>query len=115
MGVGRALKENNPRIKIVCAHPMKGHYIQGLKNMGEAIVPSIYDPSLIDEILMVETEVAYEMAREIVKQEGIFVGMSNGAAMYESIEVPKYSLVIHFPRIPRGHGVDKMTKITQFN
>jgi len=61
MGVGRALKENNPRIKIVCAHPVKGHYIQGLKNMDEAIVPSIYDPSLIDETLMVETEVAYEM------------------------------------------------------
>jgi cysteine synthase B len=45
MGVGKALKEHNPQIKIVCAHPVKGHYIQGLKNMEEAIVPSIYDPS----------------------------------------------------------------------
>ncbi len=44
MGVGKALKENNPAIKIVCAHPVKGHYIQGLKSMAEAIVPAIYDP-----------------------------------------------------------------------
>ena len=89
MGVGKALKENNPKIKIVCAHPVKGHYIQGLKNMEEAIVPSIYEPSEIDETIMVETEDAYEMARQIIKKEGIFVGMSSGAAMYAAIEVAK--------------------------
>lgn len=89
MGVGKALKENNPRIKIVCAHPVKGHYIQGLKNMEEAIVPSIYEPSEIDETIMVETEIAYEMSRQIIKKEGIFVGMSSGAAMYAAIEVAK--------------------------
>jgi cysteine synthase B len=89
MGVGKALKENNPKIKIVCAHPVKGHYIQGLKNMEEAIVPSIYDPSEIDETIMVETETAFAMTRKIVKKEGIFVGMSSGAAMYAAIEVAK--------------------------
>jgi len=89
MGVGKALRENNPKIKIVCAHPVKGHYIQGLKNMEEAIVPSIYDPSKIDETIMVETEAAYEMTRQIIKKEGIFVGMSSGAAMYAAIEVAK--------------------------
>jgi cysteine synthase B len=87
MGVGKALRENNPKIKIVCAHPVKGHYIQGLKNMEEAIVPSIYDPSKIDETIMVETEAAYEMTRQIIKKEGIFVGMSSGAAMYAAIKV----------------------------
>jgi S-sulfo-L-cysteine synthase (O-acetyl-L-serine-dependent) len=87
MGVGRVLKEHNPQIKIVCAHPVKGHYIQGLKNMEEAIVPSIYDPSQIDITIMVETEVAYEMTRQIVSKEGIFVGMSSGAAMYATIQV----------------------------
>jgi len=87
MGVGQALKENNPRIKIVCAHPVKGHYIQGLKNMEEAIVPSIYNPSKIDETIMVETEVAYETAREIIRKEGIFVGMSSGAAMYAALKI----------------------------
>jgi len=89
MGVGMALKEHNPNIKIVCAHPVKGHYIQGLKNMEEAIVPAIYDPSKIDITIMVETEIAYETARQIVKKEGIFVGMSSGAAMYAACETAK--------------------------
>jgi len=87
MGVGKGLKENDPRIKIVCAHPVKGHYIQGLKNMEEAIVPAIYDPSAIDETVMVETEDALKTARQIIRKEGIFVGMSSGAAMYAAIEI----------------------------
>jgi len=89
MGVGKALKEHNPAIKVVSAHPVKGHYIQGLKNMEEAIVPSIYDPSAIDITIMVETEAAYEMTRQIVAKEGIFVGMSSGAAMFAAIEIAK--------------------------
>jgi len=101
MGVGAALKENDPRIKIVCAHPVKGHYIQGLKNMEEAIVPALYDPSRIDETIMVETEDAYEMTREIIKKEGIFVGMSSGAAMYAAIKIAKKikkgNIVVIFP------------------
>ena len=87
MGVGRTLKERNPQIKTVCAHPVKGHYIQGLKNMEEAIVPSIYEPSEIDVTIMVETEDAYEMARQIVINEEIFVGMSSGAAMYATVKI----------------------------
>jgi cysteine synthase B len=101
MGVGKVLKEHNPQIKIVCAHPVKGHYIQGLKNMEEAIVPSIYDPSQIDITIMVETEVAYEMTRQIVSHEGIFVGMSSGAAMYATVQVAKKiesgTIVVIFP------------------
>lgn len=89
MGVGQALRENNPAVKIVCAHPVKGHYIQGLKNMEEAIVPSIYDPSQINETVMVETEDAFEMTRQIVKYEGLFVGMSSGAALLAAIEVAR--------------------------
>ncbi len=89
MGVGKALREHNPDIKIVSAHPVRGHYIQGLKNMEEAIVPAIYDPNQIDITIMVETEVAYEMTRQIVKHEGIFVGMSSGAAMYAALEMAK--------------------------
>jgi len=89
MGVGKFLKEMNPNIKIVSAHPVQGHYIQGLKNMKEAIVPAIYDPTKIDETIMVETEAAYEMAREIAKKEGIFVGMSSGAAMFAALEIAK--------------------------
>jgi cysteine synthase B len=87
MGVGKALKENNPNIKIVCAHPVEGHYIQGLKNMKEAIVPELYDPSKIDITYMIETEQAYAMAREIIKKEGVFVGMSSGAAMLAAVKL----------------------------
>ncbi|MFC1990770.1 PLP-dependent cysteine synthase family protein [Chloroflexota bacterium] len=101
MGVGKVLKEYNPKIKLVCAHPVKGHYIQGLKNMQEAIVPSIYDPAQIDVTIMVETEDAYEMTRQIVRNEGIFVGMSSGAAMYATIEIAKQvesgTIVVIFP------------------
>ncbi|MDY0099843.1 MAG: cysteine synthase family protein [Bacteroidales bacterium] len=101
MGVGRALKENDPRIRIVCAHPVRGHYIQGLKNMEEAIVPSIFDPSMIDETIMVETEEAYRMSRLIIQKEGIFVGMSSGAAMYAAYEIARKikngNIVVIFP------------------
>lgn len=81
MGVSKYLKEYNPEIKIVCAYPEKGHYIQGLKNMDEAIVPAIYDKNQIDEFINIESEEAFLMARKIAKFEGIFVGMSSGVAM----------------------------------
>ena len=101
MGVGKALKENNPKIKIVEAHPVKGHYIQGLKNMEEAIVPSIYNPSIIDETIMIQTEDAFEMASQIIEKEGIFVGTSSGAALYAAIEIAKKikfgRIVVIFP------------------
>jgi len=87
MGVGMKLKSLNPDIKIVEAHPVKGHYIQGLKNMEEAIVPELYDTSQIDASIMIETEEAYEMARRIVVEEGMFVGMSSGAAMIAALRV----------------------------
>lgn len=87
MGVAKRLKELNPNIEIIEAHPEKGHYIQGLKNMEEAIVPAIYDKSLVTKSIMIESEQAFEVAREIVKKEGIFVGMSSGAAMLAALKV----------------------------
>lgn len=89
MGVGKVLKEYNPNIKIICAEPVEGHYIQGLKNMNEAIIPSIYDKSKIDETIMVETQAAFDMSRRIAMTEGIFCGMSSGAALYAAIELSK--------------------------
>lgn len=89
MGVGMGLKAKNRGIKIVEAHPVLGHYIQGLKNMQEAIVPEIYDPDQIDVRVMIESEDAFAMARTIVAREGIFVGMSSGAAMVAALECIK--------------------------
>ncbi len=102
MGISRFLKALKPEIKIVCAHPVRGHYIQGLKNMDEAIVPEIYDPSKIDIQEMVSSEEAIDMARQIIKKEGIFVGMSSGAAMLAALRTaesaPKGSnIVVVFP------------------
>ena len=89
MGISRYLKKKYPAIKIVSAEPTKGHYIQGLKNMEEAIIPAIYDRKHLDNIIMVETEAAFDMARQVAKNEGIFCGMSSGAAMFASLEVAK--------------------------
>jgi len=101
MGVGKYLKEFNSNIKVICAHPTKGHYIQGLKNMEEAIVPSIYNPSLIDEQIYIETEDAFKITRLLAKKEGVFVGMSSGAAMLAAIKtaekVDQGTMVVIFP------------------
>ncbi|HNX14763.1 MAG TPA: cysteine synthase family protein [Oscillospiraceae bacterium] len=89
MGVGMGLKSKNPAIRIVEAQPVRGHYIQGLKNMQEAIVPEIYDSTKIDKSVMIESEAAFAMSRSIVREEGIFVGMSSGAAMLAALECIK--------------------------
>ena len=81
MGVSRFLRIMKPDIKVICAHPTRGHYIQGLKNMEESIVPDIYDESLIDRQEMIDSDEAIDMARQIIAREGIFAGMSSGAAM----------------------------------
>jgi len=101
MGISEALKKLNPEIKIVCAYPERGHYIQGLKNMEEAIVPAIYDKRKIDDFIIVESEEAFFMARELARKEGIFVGMSSGAAMVAAKElsrkIKKGKIVTIFP------------------
>lgn len=101
MGISKFLKRCNPAIKIVSAHPIKGHYIQGLKNMEEAIVPAIYNPESIDIQVMVESEEAIAMARQIIAKEGIFAGMSSGAAMIAALrtaeQIDKGNIVVIFP------------------
>jgi cysteine synthase B len=101
MGLSRFLKGMKPSIKVVCAHPHKGHYIQGLKNMEEAIVPEIYDPSKIDVHEMVDSEEAIAMARELIAKEGIFAGMSSGAAMLAAVrtaeKIESGNIVVLFP------------------
>ena len=101
MGVGMGLREKNPDIEIIEAHPVRGHYIQGLKNMEEAIVPELYNESEISKSVMIESEDAFEMSRRIVHEEGIFVGMSSGAAMLAALrvieEIDSGLMVVIFP------------------
>ncbi|MDY0191304.1 MAG: cysteine synthase family protein [Desulfuromonas sp.] len=87
MGTGRALKEFDPRIRIIGVEPTLGHKIQGLKNMQEAIVPPVFDPTRMDDKIVVEDEEAFDCARRMALLEGLFVGMSSGAAVAGALRV----------------------------
>jgi cysteine synthase B len=89
IGTGRYLKEKKSSIKIVAVEPTVGHTIQGLKNMNEAIVPKIYHPEELDEKIVIEDEEAFEIARKLSTSEGLFVGMSSGAAVAGALRVAK--------------------------
>jgi cysteine synthase B len=81
MGVYKFLKEKKPEVKVVGIEPPVGHAIQGLKNMKEAIVPEIYNPQMMDEKITIADGEAFETTRLLAGAEGIFVGMSSGAAV----------------------------------
>lgn len=91
-GVSRRLKELNPRIKTISVQPDSPfHGLEGMKHMPSAIVPSIYDPALADENLEVSTEEAYEMVKRLAKEDGLFVGISSGAAVAASLKVASHA------------------------
>lgn len=95
-GTGKYLKEKNPKIKIVGVEPFdsplitKGksgaHKIQGI---GANFIPDNYDKEIVDDVLLVTTEQAYEGCRMLAKQEGLLVGISSGGALFTAIELAK--------------------------
>ena len=87
MGLSRRLKELNPNIQIVGMEPYLGHKIQGLKNMKESYVPEIYDKGRADRIIRIEDDEAFNTSRLLAKKEGLFVGMSSGAAMAAALKL----------------------------
>src|SRR4030043_2346824 len=87
MGVYKYLKEKKPEVKVVGVEPPQGHTIQGLKNMTESIVPGIYNRQMLDEKITVEDGEAFETTRLLAAREGIFVGMSSGAAVAGALRV----------------------------
>jgi cysteine synthase B len=89
MGMARYLKEQNPDIKVIGVEPALGHKVQGLKNMREAIVPAIYDPGKLDGKLEIDDETAFETARQLAVREGIFAGMSSGAAVAGALRLAR--------------------------
>ena len=86
MGLTRRLRELDPKVRVVGVEPYKGHKIQGLKNMKESYPPGIYNPHEPAAIVKVDDDAAYAMARRLAKEEGIFVGMSAGAAMRVALD-----------------------------
>ncbi|HID32097.1 MAG TPA: cysteine synthase family protein [bacterium (Candidatus Stahlbacteria)] len=89
MGTARYLKEKNPDIKIIGVEPSPGHNIQGLKNMEESVIPGIYDPTILDDKITVDDDESFEIARQLVTKEGLFVGMSSGAAVVGALRAAK--------------------------
>ena len=87
-GVSRRLKESNPEITCIAVQPDSPfHGLEGMKHFPTSIVPSIYDASLADRTIEVETEAAYAMAKKLGKTEGLLVGISAAAAVVASLRV----------------------------
>jgi cysteine synthase B len=90
VGTGRRLRRFNPGIRLISFQPDSPfHGLEGLKHMESAIVPGIYDPTLADEDLRIDTERAYRMVRRLARQEGLLAGISSGAAVAAVLDVAK--------------------------
>ncbi len=88
MGTGRKLKELKPTVQIVAVEPADElQVIEGLKHMETAIVPGIYDPNFPDRKISVQAEEAYLTARALAHEEGLFVGLSAGAAIFAARKI----------------------------
>ena len=88
MGAGRYLRQYNPGIQILAVQPDDSfHGLEGLKHMKTAIQPGIYDQAFPDRILEVSTEAAYEMTLQLARREGLFVGVSSGAAAVAALQI----------------------------
>jgi cysteine synthase B len=103
MGTGKALRAFRRDIKVLSVHPDDAmHGIEGTKYLEEgAIVPGIFDKSFPDERLPVGTEAAFDMTRRLVREEGLFVGTSSGAALSAALRVAEQleqgTIVVMFP------------------
>ncbi|MEA1992730.1 MAG: cysteine--tRNA ligase [Thermodesulfobacteriota bacterium] len=101
MGVTQRFRELNPKVRIVGVEPYFGHGIQGLKNMKESYRPGIFDKRLPDDIVNVHEDEAFELTKRLAREEGLFVGMSSGAAMAvalsEAVKLEQGLVVVIFP------------------
>ena len=85
-GIGRYLKEQNPDIQVIAIEPQKCHRLPGLKNLSESRTPAILDRSVIDHVIKVDDEPAYDMTKRLFREEGLIVGPSTGAIVHAAIE-----------------------------
>ncbi len=89
MGVSKYFKEHKPSVKIIGVEPTENHSIQGLKNLHESIVPRIFKSSALDDEITVTDDEAFETTRLLATKEGLFVGMSSGAAVAGALKFAK--------------------------
>jgi len=89
-GVSRRLHRDLPHVKCYSGQPSTGfHGLEGLKHMATAIVPGIYDPTLADGDIWLETEEAYAMVRRLAREEGLLVGISSGCNVVAALQVAR--------------------------
>jgi cysteine synthase B len=90
VGTSRKLKELNPEIRCISLQPDSPfHGIEGAKHMESSIIPKIYDASIADAELGIETEAAYRMARKLAREEGLLVGVSAAAGVVGAVQIAK--------------------------
>lgn len=90
IGTSRGLKKMNPNIQCYAVMPSDSlHGLEGLKHMPTAIVPGIYKPEELDEIIEIDTEPSYELTERLAAEEGLVVGHSSGGALLGSLEIAK--------------------------
>jgi cysteine synthase B len=101
MGCGRRLREHNPDVKIIAAEPEYGELVYGLRNLDEGYIPPIIDLSVLDGRIKVGSADALRRTRELVEQEGIFAGISSGAALHIALRYAERldagTIVVLFP------------------
>ncbi|MBV5295532.1 MAG: cysteine synthase CysM [Curvibacter lanceolatus] len=88
-GVARFLKEKNPAVRIIGAQPSEGSRIPGIRKWPEAYLPSIYDASLVDQLVYVSQDDAEETCRRLAREEGIFAGISAAGACWVAQEIAR--------------------------
>ena len=87
MGVGRRLKEANPRTQVIAAEPYPGSQLQGLRSLAEGFIPPILDLGLLDGKILVRSGPAFRAAAELMRREAIFAGVSSGAVLHAALKV----------------------------
>ena len=95
-GTGKALKERNPNVKVVAVEPASSPVLSGgkpgphkIQGIGAGFVPKVLDLDIVDEIIKVENNDAFEAARAVAKSDGLLVGISSGAAIYAATQLAK--------------------------
>ena len=86
-GVARFLREKNPAVRIVGAQPQEGSRIPGIRKWPEEYLPKIYEPQLVDELVLVSQDDAEDMARRLAREEGIFAGISAAGACWVAQQI----------------------------
>jgi cysteine synthase B len=98
MGCARYFREQHPRTRVAGVEPSTNHRIQGLKNMQESIVPKLYRSELLDRKIVCSDDDAFETVRDLAVREGLFCGISSGAALWGAMalarELPRGSTVV---------------------